>query len=108
MMQGDGVVSLLVSLSLLSGLVVGIRFNVRMLVWLCLGAIAVGTAAALFGPIAVSRSVLMTTVAIVALQVGYFVALVIGAMRLSEDPVPVREDVPAVKTRPETGRPSRA
>lgn len=107
-MQGDGVVSLLVSLSLLTGLVVGIRFNVRMLVWLCLGAIAVGTAAALTGQIGGARGVLMTTVAIVALQVGYFVALVIGAMRLSEDPIPVREEAPAPEPRTETGRPSRA
>lgn len=110
-MRGDEVVSLLVCLSLLAGLVVGLRFNVRMLVWLCLGAIVTGTALGAFGTVAVGRSVLMTSVGVVALQVGYFVALVIGAMRLTEEPVAVTHEAsnhePRV-TRGEASRPSGA
>lgn len=105
-MQGDEFVSLLVCLSVLGGLVVGLRFNVRMLVWLCLAAMVVGVAGSFGGLVAVGRGVLMTTVSIVALQVGYFVALVIGAMRLTEEPA--YEEVEARDARPEISRARRA
>lgn len=105
-MQGDEFVSLLVCLSVLGGLVVGLRFNVRMLVWLCLAALLVGVASSFGGVVGIGRGVLMTTVSIVALQVGYFVALVIGAMRLNE--TPAYEKAEARDARPEASRPSRA
>lgn len=107
-MQGDGVVSLLVCFSLLTGLVVGLRFNVRMLVWLCFAAIAGGVVSTLFGVFPVVHGVVMTTVAIVALQVGYFVALVIGAMRLTEEPTDLRHEVVSSKVVTEPSRATRA
>lgn len=107
-MQGDGVVSLLVCFSLLTGVVVGLRFNVRMLVWLCLAAIGGGTAAAIGGFFPIGHGVVMTTVAIVALQVGYFVALVIGAMRLTEEPSELRHEIVTREVVAERSRATRA
>lgn len=86
-MTGDEVVSLVVCLSLLGGVLVGLRFDVRMLAWTCLFALAVGAGLATSGTVDVGRDVLITTMAIVALQVGYFVAIVIGAMRLTDAPI---------------------
>ncbi|NLH80999.1 MAG: hypothetical protein GX458_09200 [Phyllobacteriaceae bacterium] len=107
-MQGDEFVSLLVCLSLLTGVVAGLRFNVRLLVWLCLAAMVIGTGLGVGGVVSVGRCVLMTTVGVVALQVGYFVALVIGAMRLAEAPVVVPDDGVARGARAEGSRPTRA
>lgn len=105
MMQGDGFVSLLVCLAVLVGLVTGLRFNVRMLVWLCLAAMVCGVMTATAGVSAPGRAVLTTLVSLVALQVGYFVALVIGAMRLAEEPAPVGEKAGAAR-RGEASRPT--
>lgn len=107
MMQGDGFVSLLVCLAVLVGLVTGLRFNVRMLVWLCLTAMICGVIAGAAGVSPPGRTVLTTLVSLVALQVGYFVALVIGAMRLAEMSVPVGEKAGASQ-RGEASRPTGA
>jgi hypothetical protein len=106
MMQGDGFVSLLVCLAVLLGLVTGLRFNVRMLVWLCLAALVCGAIAGTAGFAAAGRTVLTTLVSLVALQVGYFVALVIGAMRLAEIPAPAAENAGAGNRRGEASRPT--
>ncbi len=107
-MQGDEFVSLLVCLSLLTGVVAGLRFNVRMLAWLCLAAMAIGAGLGAGGVVTVGRCVLMTVVGIVALQVGYFVAMVIGAMRLAEVDAAIAEEAVAHGARPERPRPTRA
>jgi len=107
-MQGDEFVSLLVCLSLLTGVVAGLRFNVRMLVWLCVLALATGAGLGAGGLVALGRCVLMTTVGVVALQVGYFVALVIGAMRLTEATVAIHDEAPGRETRGAGSRASRA
>lgn len=107
-MQGDEFVSLLVCLSLLAGVVAGLRFNVRMLVWLCVLALAVGVGLGAGGVVAIGRCVLMTTVGVVALQVGYFVALVIGAMRLTEATVAIHDEAPARVIHADGSRPTRA
>jgi hypothetical protein len=109
-MTGDEIVSLLVCLSLLSGLVAGLRYNVRMLAWLCGAVVIAGLGLAAGGVGGIGRDVLMATMAIVALQVGYFVALVIGAMRLVDTPVAVREDAPVGSRdlRSDANRPRRA
>lgn len=88
-MQGDAIVSLLVCLSLLSGIVVGLRFNVKLLLFICLAAIAGGIGAAIAGALPVGQAALTSAVTVVALQVGYFVAVVITAMRLTEEPITV-------------------
>lgn len=107
-MQGDGIVSLLVCLSLLTGLVVGLRFNVRMLTLLCLATIVAGVGLGVFGYLSTGHGLLSTVVAVVALQVGYFVALVIGAMRLTEEPIGIERDVIAHAPRSEASRPTGA
>lgn len=110
-MTGDEIVSFLVCLSLLGGVLVGLRFDVRMLVWACLIGVAIGLGLAMSGTVDGGRGVLMTTLAIVALQVGYFVAVVIGAMRLADAPITAREEATGRDRRRETpgaARPSRA
>lgn len=107
-MQGDGFVTLLVCTALLAGVVTGLKFNVRMLVWLCLAAIVAGAVLSTAGVVAGGRGLLSTVVSVVALQVGYFVAVVIGAMRLTEEPIAVTEDVPARKAHPMGSRPKGA
>jgi len=107
-LRGDEIVSLLVCLSLLAGLVVGLRFNVRMLVWVCLATIVTGALLGSTGTVAGGRSILMTTVAVVALQVGYFVALVIGAMRLTEEPAAAAQEATSREPHPQGSRPSGA
>lgn len=110
-MRGDEIVSILVCLSLLAGLVVGLRFNVRMLVWLCLATIVGGGILGISDTVAFGRAVSMTSVAVVALQVGYFIAQVIGAMRLADEPVAVAgeaADQEARVTRSEATRPTGA
>lgn len=105
-MTGDEVVSLLVCLSLLGGVLVGLRFDVRMLAWTCLFVLAVGAGLATSGTVDVGRDILMTTMTVVALQVGYFVAVVIGAMRLADAPITAGEDANARRPRREaTGAP---
>jgi hypothetical protein len=81
-------VSILACLSLLSGIVLGLRFNVRLLLLVCLGVIATAVAAPLAAPVSLTAAALCAGVAILALQVGYFVAVVIGAMQLTEEPEP--------------------
>lgn len=94
-MLGDGGVSLLVCLSLLSGIVFGLKFNVKLLFLVCLAAIVVGTGSALSGFSGPGHSTLMAALAIVALQVGYFVAVLITAMRLTEEPLGIAQEVGA-------------
>lgn len=86
-MLGDDGVSILVCLSLLLGIVFGLKFNVKFLLLLCLTLIVGGTGSAMAGFSAPGQSALMVALAVVALQVGYFVAVVISAMRLTEEPV---------------------
>jgi hypothetical protein len=88
-MLGDGGVSLLVCLSLLSGIVLGLKFNVKLLLLLCLTSVACGFGAAMSGFAGPGHAALMSALAVVALQVGYFVAVVITAMRLTEEPIAV-------------------
>lgn len=94
-MMGDGGVSLLVCLSLLSGIVFGLKFNVKFLLLVCLAAIVAGTGSTLAGVSGPGHSALMAALAIVALQVGYFIAVVITAMRLTEEPVGVDREADA-------------
>ena len=75
---------MVVSLSLLFGIVVGLRFNVRALFTLCLVVMLCGIGAALGGLSATSEAALFAVSTTVALQVGYFVSMVIGAMNLTE------------------------
>lgn len=78
--------SIVASLSLLSGIVVGLRFNVRVLFALCLIVLVGGIAAALSGYFVIADAALFAVSITVALQVGYFVSMVIGAMNLTETP----------------------
>ncbi|MDK9697376.1 MAG: hypothetical protein OEL76_13395 [Siculibacillus sp.] len=78
--------SIVVSLSLLSGIVLGLRFNVRSVFALCLVVMVGGIGAALGGFAAVGDAALFAVSVTVALQVGYFVSMVIGAMHLAETP----------------------
>lgn len=80
--------SIAASLALLFGIVIGLRFNVRALFGLCLMVLMTGVAAALVGVIAVGDAALFAISTTVALQVGYFVAVVIGAMQLTDIPEP--------------------
>ena len=92
--QGDGFVTLVVCLSLLAGLVVGLRFNVRFLAATCVLVLIGGLGFSLAGLVEGGRGALMSAVSILALQVGYFISLLIGAMRLAEEPATlVRETV---------------
>jgi len=94
-MLGDGGVSLLVCLSLLSGIVFGLKFNVKLLFLVCLAAIVAGAGSAMSGFSSAGQSTLMVALAIVALQVGYFVSVLITAMRLTEEPVGVAQEARA-------------
>lgn len=85
-MQQFGFLLVLVSASTLVGLVAGLRFNVRLLVWLCLGAIAFGGVASFVPAVGIERPLTATLTAVGALQLGYFVAVVIQAMRIDEQP----------------------
>ena len=88
-MQGDIPVSVLVCVSMLAGIVVGLRFNVKLLLLLCLATIVAGVGAGVTGLLGPGHASLTTAVTVVALQVGYFVSVVITAMRLTEEPVTV-------------------
>ncbi len=80
--------SILACLSLLSGIVLGLRFNVRLLLMVCLAVVATGVAAPIALQVSFTTAALWAGVAILALQVGYFVAVVISAMQLTEEPEP--------------------
>ena len=78
--------TIVASMSLLFGIVLGLRFNVRALFGLCLVVMVAGIAAALTGFYPVGEAALFAVSTTVALQVGYFVSMVIGAMQLTETP----------------------
>lgn len=78
--------SIVASLSLLIGIVLGLRFNVRAVFAVCLVVLVGGIAAALGGFVATGDAALFAVSMTVALQVGYFVSMVIGAMQLTETP----------------------
>jgi hypothetical protein len=78
----------LACLSLLSGIVLGLRFNVRLLLMVCLAVVATGITAPIAVQVTLTTAALCAGVAILALQVGYFVAVVITAMQLTEEPEP--------------------
>ena len=78
--------SIVASLSLLFGIVLGLRFNVRTVFALCLLVMVAGIVVALTGIAAIADSALFAVSITVALQVGYFVSMVIGAMQLTETP----------------------
>ena len=80
--------SIVASLSLLFGIVLGLRFNVRAVFAVCLVVMVGGIVAALGGFVAIGEAALFAVSVTVALQVGYFVAMVIGAMHLAETPEP--------------------
>ena len=80
--------SIVASLSLLAGIVLGLRFNVRAVFSVCLVVMVGGIAAALGGFVAAGEAALFAVSIAVALQVGYFVSMVIGAMHLAETPEP--------------------
>ncbi len=94
-MRGDGIVTLLVCISLLTGIVVGLRFNVKFLFVLCLTALVGGGVSFMADYLPFGAAALHATVSLVALQVGYFVAVVITAMRLTEEPIAVQSGVTA-------------
>jgi len=79
-------VSIVASLSLLFGIVLGLRFNVRTIFALCLTVMIGGIVAALTGFAPIGEAALFAVSVTVALQVGYFVSMVIGAMHLTETP----------------------
>lgn len=78
--------SIVASLSLLTGLVLGLRFNVRLLLLVCLAVLAGSLAAVVFGAVSAGNAALFGVSIVVALQVGYFVSMVVGAMNLAEVP----------------------
>lgn len=78
--------SIVASVALLCGIVLGLRFNVRVLFAFCLVVLIGGIAATLGGFAAVADAALFAVSTTVALQVGYFVSMVIGAMQLTETP----------------------
>lgn len=92
--------SIMASLSLLVGIVLGLRFNVRLLLLVCVAVIGLGLGATLFGSMSFADAALLTVSTILALQVGYFVSMVIGAMQLVDTP----EQAPARPRVGETGR----
>lgn len=104
-MQGDGVVLLVVCLSLLGGIVVGLRFNVRMLALICLAVLVTVAGLGLIGVVGAGRGALSGAVSVLALQVGYFISMLIAAMRLTEEPIGLAPDVGDV--RPKGARASR-
>ena len=106
-MNGDGVVSILVSLSLLSGIVLGLRFNVRLLVTVCLAVVAGCFVSAHHDGMGLGHGALLAAVAVFALQVGYFVALLIAAMRLTEDNARLAPEAVTKDARAEANRPQR-
>lgn len=83
--------SIVASLALLFGIVLGLRFNVRVLFALCLAVMVGGIAVALTGLHPIGDTALVAVSTAVALQVGYFVSMVIGAMNLTEAPEEVRQ-----------------
>lgn len=96
-MQQFGFVLVLASASALVGLVAGLRFNVHLLVWLCLGAIAFGTVASFVPALGIAHPLTATLGAIGALQLGYFVAVIIQAMRVDQLP---EGDLPEAEASP--------
>ncbi len=78
--------SIMASVSLLVGIVLGLRFNVRLLLLACVLVIGAGLAATLFGSVSLADAALFAIATTVALQVGYFVSMVIGAMQLVDTP----------------------
>lgn len=78
--------SIVASLSLLFGIVLGLRFNVRAVFAVCLVVLIGGIVAALGGFVAAGEAALFAVSVAVALQVGYFVSMVIGAMHLADTP----------------------
>jgi uncharacterized protein YneF (UPF0154 family) len=86
--RGETIVSIAVCLALLSGIVLGLRFNVRLLLMACLATIATGLAAPIVSTASVTTTLLWAVLCVVALQVGYFVAIVVNAMQLTEEPIP--------------------
>jgi hypothetical protein len=97
-MQQLGFVLVLSCGCVLTGLVIGLRFNVRLLVLLCLAAIAIGIGAAVVLPAGAGHPLTATLSAIVALQFGYFGAVVLQAMRMDE--LPLGEPAEAAATLP--------
>lgn len=87
--------SIVASLSLLVGIVLGLRFNVRAVFALCLTVLIAGIAAALGGFAATGDAALFAVSVTVALQVGYFVSMVIGAMHLVDTPADVADTAAA-------------
>jgi hypothetical protein len=97
-------VSIAVSLSLLFGIVLGLRFSVRAVFALCLTVMVAGIAAALSGFVATGEAALFAVSVTVALQVGYFVSMVIGAMNLTDAPEPSPAARPEARERFEMPR----
>ncbi|TBW41033.1 hypothetical protein EYW49_02445 [Siculibacillus lacustris] len=89
--------SIVACLSLLSGIVLGLRFNVRLLLLTCLSVVVLGVAAGIVGPVTLATGTMVAGIAVLALQVGYFVAVVITAMQLTDEPQPslARKSAPA-------------
>lgn len=82
-----------ITAGLLIGASTGLLFNVRMVMNLSIAAVAVCCATTLLGLTSPAAGALYAIAAIVALQVGYVVSLIIAALGLAGEPAPIEEKV---------------
>jgi hypothetical protein len=82
-----------ITASLLIGASTGLLFNVRMVMNLSIAAVAVCCTTTLLGLTAPSSAALYAIAAIISLQVGYLVSLIIAALGLADEPSPIEDKV---------------
>lgn len=80
-----------ITAGLLIGASTGLLFNVRMVLHLSIVAVAICGATAVFGQISPGGAALYAIVAVIALQAGYFVSLMIAALGLTREPARLEE-----------------
>ncbi len=80
-----------ITAGLLIGASTGLLFNVRMVLHLSIAAIAVCGVTTLLGLNTPGTAALYAIAAVVALQVGYLVSLIIAALGLTREPAPIED-----------------
>lgn len=89
---------LTITACLLAGAAVGLKFNVRVVFHLALAALLVAGIVAATGQTGWGLAALYGIAAVISLQCGYFVSLLINALGLTREPVDAR--VPLASDRP--------
>lgn len=82
-----------ITAGLLIGASTGLLFNVRMVLHLSIAAIAVSGVSAIVGLNAPGAAALYAIAAVVALQAGYLVSLLISALGLADAPAAIEDTV---------------